>query len=469
MQQIERMIAKIYIFLLPIRMITPLAFLQNYVGGCALNLDFVFHMLGLFLWFVNGGKIKFEQNTKKIWGLFLGIVGIYTILNMWNAVFYHNMLGVVYGEDSFRATTGSIIYWIHYASIATYNLRVFQLLGADKIWKVLDKLSCCMAFVGYFQILLIVTRNTILCKLYDTVASDALFMSSSYLLKENRITLTTTEPAHAGYIIVRLILPLLLAYMLTEGLNRKLLIKIVTWLPIIYFTQSSNAYILVGVELVIFAVLLVWKLVKSKRIFLNVYSGTVLLVTGVLCALIPYILEKVDVSKLVYIVFQKITDKTNMSTAWRVAPLYINWEIFKDFPILGIGNGNQGFFYWEHFPNWAYELLAGTKTMEWNSGELSNGLLFFPSILSGYGIVGILLIIFFITIAIMYMWSQRNNRRREFAFFIIAVGGVIVNGFSSDFVGCYDVWFIMSIPFLYSKVGKEEMNKNGRIMYSSSE
>lgn len=468
MQQLERTVAKLYIFFLPIRMITPLTFLQNYVGGCALNLDFVFHVLGLTLWFLNGGKIVVEKNAKKLWVLFLFIVGTYTFLNMWNATVYHDMLGVAYGEDSFRATLGNILYWLHYALIITYNLRVFQILGAEIVWKILDKLSICMAVIGYFQILVIMTRNTLICKLYDVIAGDILFMSSSYLLKENRITLTTTEPAHAGYIIVRLVLPLLLAYMIAEGLNRKILIKIAVWLPVIYFTKSSNAYILVSVELVVFAVLMTWKLAKSKRILLNVYSGTVLLAIGFGCVLIPFILDKIDMSQVIYLVFQKITDKTNMSTAWRVAPLYINWEVFKDFPILGIGNGNQGFFYWEYFPDWAYDLLAGTKTMEWNSDELPNGLLFFPSILSGYGIVGIILFILFLLVAMMYMWSWRDGHRREFAFFFIAVLGVIVNGFSSDFVGCYDVWFIMSIPFLHHVIEKKEVCKSERIMYSSS-
>lgn len=468
MQELERTVAKLYVFCLPIRMITPLTFLQKYVGGCALNFDFVFHTLGLLLWFANGGKIIVKKETKQLWTFFIFIVASYTILNIWNATVYHDMLGVAFGEDTYRATIGSILYWIHYALIITYNLRVFQLLGTNKIWKLLDKLSFVMAIIGYCQIFVIVTRNTMICKIYDLLASDILFLPSSYLLKENRITLTTTEPAHAGYIIARLILPLLLMYVITEGLDVAVFIKLAIWLPIIYFTRSSNAYILVGVELVAFIIVAIGKLLKIRRVSLSRHSASILVIMVFACGGIPFILDKIDLSQLIYLVFQKITDKTNMSTAWRVAPLYINWRIFTDFPLLGIGNGNQGFLYWKYFPDWAYTLLAGTKTMEWNSDELPNGLLFFPSVLSGYGIIGTMLLIMFLALTVIYIWKKRDNKR-EFIFFAIAMCGILANGFSSDFVGCYDVWFVMSIPFLCSMIEKEEIYKNERIMYSSGQ
>ena len=137
MHNLEKVVAKLYIFLLPVRMITPFAFLQNYVGGCALNFDFIFHVMGIVLFGVNAGKISIEKTAQKIWIFFVSMIFIFTILNIGNALWYHQSFGVAYGEDTFGATRGSTLYWIHYALMVIYNIRVFKILGMDKVWKII--------------------------------------------------------------------------------------------------------------------------------------------------------------------------------------------------------------------------------------------------------------------------------------------------------------------------------------------
>lgn len=460
MIKVEKVIAQFYIFCLPLRMIVPLSFLQKYIGGCALSFDVILHGLGMILWIVNPHKICLRKEFKQAFAVLFFIVSVFTAASVFNAAGYHEDFGILYGEDSFMAIRGQILYWFQYLLIIVYNIRVFRLLDMHQIWKIINIMSYVMLFWGYLQMAVIVIRNDWICRIYDMLANDIIFLPSTYLLNENRIVLTTTEPAYAGYIIIRLILPIILSDVLFRSLSGKIIVQIVLWLPVIYFTKSSNAYILTAVELLAFTILLINKVIKLKRIRMNLYSAGIALTVVFLLMMMPFWIAKVNFTEVSYFLLYKITDRTNMSTVWRTVPFYINWEIFKRFPFLGVGNGNQGFFYWEYFPQWAYELLQGTQTMKWNSGKLTNGLLFFPGILSGYGILGVVCLVLAVICMLHLMCKYKEKAYREYYFFVIAMAGITINGFSADFVACYDIWFTVSLPFCLSEILTAHHQKN---------
>lgn len=53
-----------------------------------------------------------------------------------------------------------------------------------------------------------------------------------------------------------------------------------------------------------------------------------------------------------YIVFGKLVDKENMSTAMRVSTIINDMRILSQHPITGVGNGMQGYWYSENVPDW---------------------------------------------------------------------------------------------------------------------
>lgn len=442
----EKGIAVLYVLCLPIRMLVPFGFLQNYVGGCALNFDFFFHIIGLALWFFQGGRLRLTKKGRNLLIGWIVVVCTLVLISAINAARYYYRFGMLYGEDSISAIVGQVVYWLQYVLMVLYNIRVFYLLTMHNIWKLIGIISNIMLLVGYFQIAVVVFRADWFCRLYDFIASDVLFLQSDYLLNEKRIVLSTTEPAYASYMIIRLFLPLLLTDIIINGMTKRNFVKLLFWMPVIYYTKSSNMYILFCVELLVFIVIKCGRILREKRITLNFISG--LMLFGGLAVLSSAAFGGIrNMTSILYILRYKLTDRTNMSTAWRIAPIYVNWEIFKRFPIWGIGNGNQGFFFWDFFPEWAYDLLKNTRMMEWNSNEMTNGILFFPSILSGYGLVGSLILLgYFFTLA-LYMIKEKHSHYKEFCFFFIAIAGIVVNGFSADFAGAFDVWFVLSIPF----------------------
>ena len=96
---------------------------------------------------------------------------------------------------------------------------------------------------------------------------------------------------------------------------------------------------------------------------------------------------------IVYYAVNKIFNLSNLSTAYRYSTVYNDLLILIKFPLFGCGDGNQGFFYFQH--------VAGTKmtvsyetvnSLTFKQGLLNGGALI-PSLISGFGLFGIVLII----------------------------------------------------------------------------
>ena len=79
----------------------------------------------------------------------------------------------------------------------------------------------------------------------------------------------------------------------------------------------------------------------------------------------------------------------------RASTVINDFKVFTDFPIAGVGDGNQGFFYEENQPSWTLasdevSSLIRTHTIPNGGGN------FFPAYISAYGIIGILVLALFV-------------------------------------------------------------------------
>lgn len=88
-----------------------------------------------------------------------------------------------------------------------------------------------------------------------------------------------------------------------------------------------------------------------------------------------------------------------------------------------------------------------------------NGALFFPSILSGYGIIGTIFFIVYAVKAVKTVFIKRFDLGRFAPMFFISVCALLFVGLQGEFSGAYYVWFIFSIPYA---VFKKESVKDGQ-------
>lgn len=442
----EMTIAKLYVFFLPFRMIVQLSFLKNIFGVCANNFSFVFHIIGLFIWIINEhGQISFGNKSKLIRSA--GRLVLY--LNM-SSIFMACLMQFIYGnhgsENAFQGIAGMIVYFFQYFFMFVYNYRVFRLLSVDCLDIIISRTCLVIFVIGIIQVFV---QLGIGSSLYDSLNVLGIVNSSSKLSK---ISLTGSEGASAGGIISIFVMPYLMSKIIVG--EKKSLISVFLWLIPLYFTFSSTAYILFVVDLIVFVGLLINRS-PNRRVGWSIVLSIVLI--SVVLFLLLFLLGVIDSEKLEkfrYILFVKpFAYDRDGSTATRTVPLLMNWGAFKEFPLFGVGNGLQGYFFEKYFPEWAYHVAGSDILMyvETNTNEISNGAAFIPSLVSGYGVVGCTIIACFVLRVIKENEKNRYDNDKYYYMFIIAGFAFLVFGFMSDVYANYYLWFMLSTPLICNR------------------
>lgn len=441
--RLEINIAKLYLFFLPFRLFVQLAGLQSIVGVCANYMAFVFHVLGVMIWLINeNGKISFAGLDNFSFINRAGILTIYLHLSsLVMAVAIQITMGNQGGESAFSGIAGMVIYFTQYFLIFVYNARVFDILDRETINYILHWVCLVLLFIGYFQVLVM---NGVGGSVYDSLNIFGNLNSSGNLPK---LCLTGAEGATAGCIIAIFVFP----YLLSQALytRKKIyMLEIILWLIPLFFTYSSTAYILTACDILMFALLLVRSSENIQSNLKMILFIVIVLIVGVLILLETGLFGDEAVEQIEYLLLEKVTDTSNGSTTSRTVPLLVNWGAFTEFPILGVGNGLQGYFYEKYFPTWALNVEGSDVGvfLERSRTGIANGGVFIPSLLSGYGIVGCLFIALFVYSLVRMNKRRKNVNGNFYSMFIIAAVAFFIAGFQGDMYGMYFAWFMLSLP-----------------------
>lgn len=451
----EKTIAKLYICLLTVRMITPLSFLTGIVGAGATYFDLIIHCIGLFLMiFSSRGVIQLGSNGHLV-KHFIGMIVYLNISSIIMAIILHEKLGTIDGEDTFTAIFGMLIYYTQYIFMIIYNNHIMQMFTIEEIKKIFDNIIKFLLILGYIQIAICLNIGGV-SAVYDELNILGIFCPATYISTIMRIPLVGAEPASAGMLIGTFVLPFLLSNMIKEKASIKKIIYVILWLPIIYFTKSSTCYILVLLNIIIFCILYMkYSMVSPQKVVL---IGIIAIISlTMIFVLLGGVAESEFVKQIEYLLFNKISDRNNESTVTRTIPTYINMRIFAEYPLTGVGNGNQGFFYAQYYPAWG---TISRNTFNEIRGVADGGV-FIPSLFSGYGIIGTS--IFALYFYKLFRFAKKNREKLEnmYFMFVIAFFAFLFNGFQGDNIGCYYIWFVMCIPFMNRclNAGRKEVDR----------
>ena len=447
---VEVIVAKLYCLTLPIRMIYQLSFLKGIFGVCANYLPFVFHAIGLLLWFDNeNGQIQIDRKN----GLVKHAAGLLVYLNL-SSLLMAFVIQAIYGdwgtESAFRGIAGMMVYFTQYLLMFLYNYRVFQLLPLDELNKLIHIDCLVLLGIGFFQVVVI---NGIGAGVYDRLN---FFMILNESHKLGKLSLTGIEGSTAGCIIGTFVLPYLLSQIIYK--SRFYLFEFFFWTIPLFFTHSSTAYILAAVDIVIFVILLILHSKDPLKGLVTLMITVIMIALVILTLRISGVMTNEITDSINYLLFEKASDMNNGSTVSRTIPLLVNWGAFKEFPLLGVGNGLQGYFYEKYVPEWTLR-MAGSDARIFYARRydgIGNGGIFIPSLLSGYGLVGCLLILIFILHCIKENRLNRPYIQNFYYMYIISGIAFIIMGFQGDAYGLYFAWFMLSVPFMAPM--KEESN-----------
>lgn len=452
----EIFIAKIYLFLLPIRMLNILSVFTTYFKDTAKYLDFILSILGLVLILIRTVITKrFSNGTvkEKLFNFFVFMITVFNISSLFMAIIIDNKYGLYAGESSYGAVIKMDLIFIQYITMIFYNKEIFKLLGVKKIKEILSKVMVLLLILGYIQLLIMVGGKFIEI-LYIKLDIFDIFVDNVSSLK---MPLTESEGALAGNLLAIFVLPFLAANIIMEENNKKYVTQMLAWIPIIIISGSLAEYLLCAIFFITFGFYLL-ESKKSKKMFY-----TILIIPIIITAISTFFFSRLPESiqmNIEYTIMEKLTDSSNGSTVSRTTiPFKYNFGAFKEYPILGVGNGNQGFFYHEYV-DYNYSLVSGVKSSYENAANtIYNGSLLFPSIVSGYGILGIFLLIIYI-----FKSEKEVNKNREeldifYYFYKIARIPFFFAGFQTLFVGTYYIWFVLSIPFFKTLNNRKVVNK----------
>ena len=436
-------LAKLYVFLLPFRMFTPFLFLEKLLGPIVDYADALLHIIGLMVWAINEGGFYISSSNRP---LFNKIRNSIFYLNFSSFVMAFVMLagyGYCNGVSPFRGILPQTLFYFQYILIFLYNIRVFSILSYNEIVSILKSTCRTLLVIGYIQV---AVMNGIGTALYDTIANTIGGTNPSSLLP--KLCLTGSEGASAGSLLGIFVIPFVLSRILHGDKTAKY--ELLLWLIPIYYTRSSTAMMLFFMNLIIFTFLKSKESFNGKHFIKNIVGlccivGIVALVVLLTGSVGGGVLDEIE-----YLVFRKAFDQDNGSTISRNIPLILNWGAFTEMPLLGVGNGLQGYFFNKYFPR-EYMNIPGSDVWEFYEiaqTGIANGGCFWPGYLSGYGIAG-LIVLAIIIVAIVRQWKQRQTGIGIFSeMFIMGALCFFPCGMQGELYATYYAWFVISLPFM---------------------
>ena len=364
----EKIIATIYLYCIIFRMISIFEAVTSRFGEVASFFDVLLNMFGLAVAFVNTrGRLQLGNSGQR--RLFLCLILLVLYLNASSfimACVIQCLYGSYAGETAFSGILGMEIYFFQYVFIIGYNMYISKMFCKEEIYKILDRLNIFLLLLGYYNVLIVMYGGAFKQILMRIDVLGVLYYETDSVIE--RAVLTANEPSNAAEMVCILIVPYLIAQAYRGWHRMRYLIFILLWLPVIACMQSTSAYLMLLASLVGVCVLNATEKKKKSTMIL----GTVMIALAVFAvspggeALADFVFDLFpEQLNIRYLISEKLFSQTsNGSTTSRSVPLYFNWGAFTEFPIFGVGDGLQGYFYNKYFPDFAFCSIYNREVMD---------------------------------------------------------------------------------------------------------
>lgn len=354
---------------------------------------------------------------------------------------------------SFNGYQGTKVY-VQYIKNSLYIIHIFVIaiycfINIKQCRKKHLKIAICASMalfilIGLYQLLLIFTKSSVLAIPYDySLVKLGLLRESAYFFQLQKVSMTCPEPAWTSLPIFVYFLPFLLFEFFKCKTNKKtksLIIAAIGLLAVlIIFTKSFEVYgtLVVFIFVIVFYFLLKSYLKeknKSNLIFLLIFVVAFMVVA----ALISYLLFA-----------QKMSGYGMYSIAFRLSVCYNDIICFLHSPLIGVGNGLQGYYYFDNVVDTWFEISNETRLTLESTFGIPNGGPFILSFLSGYGLFGFGFSCYFFFI----LFKKNKNRLLGLGlpFYLSIVSFLVLSTFTLEIVGNFMFAFLLSVPLIINE------------------
>lgn len=384
--------------------------------GFARNNGFIFVGLGLIAVFITErSSLRFNNFFSR----FLPFVFVGFMSSILMAFILTGNVPTISGETPLSAITTGLMWIVFDAAIVYYVSYCYARCTGEYLNRVLDILLLLVLVISGIQALVMfgVPGSSALFNLINIGDWLSVFKQVSF----ERLVGVGSEPAAMSLSLGLLCLPYCYCRVANGG-GTRYGVAFILLLLFGFLTKATTVYVTIGFVAIGILLLNIRK-IKSKFAIVGIATGcTILAITFLVVSFMDVRIISADVADTFETVFGKMNDVGNQSTAYRTSTVVNDIEIFKDYPIFGVGDGNQGFFYAQNIPSWV--LASGsTETLNALSGSIGvlNGGSFIPSIISGYGIVGCVLFLAWIVFCARTAVRRKKELGLYYDMFVVAM------------------------------------------------
>ena len=372
-----------------------------------------------------------------------------TVHSVIMALILYLPLGILYNETTLRAISGNIIFYFIVILGLYYNyVMLTECVEIHELYRIFDAQIIILLIVGYLQFATIWVGG-VFSNMYSQIAP---WFNLLPIEKLNRgVCFFGSEPSSAS-ILSYVVIPYLLARLLIQADGKRgTMVKIALFVPLLINSTSSALLITIVLLIVAFIALFT----NSGFVYKAVAISSFVIGAGIaiMYGLDSFVQTTVtDERSLMYMIFGKIVDRTSMSTMARSSTIINDMRVFFEFPLTGVGNGIQGFFYNENVPSWAMKSYEVQTWMSGANGVVGGGGSFFCTFISSYGIVGCIAAIPMVRQFISYVQNMKKNNELCHKMFCMFIVMFLASCWFSMGIRDANISFLLALPLVYGRL-----------------
>lgn len=413
------------------------------------NSSTLFMWLGLLVILFKRRGILPVSNGVKVYGELYAFMALYSFCA---ATLLYLPLGELNGENTFRACIGNVIFYFIVLCSIYYNwYNLSYIVKFDEIKKIVYVQSVLLLIIGYIQLFIIMGIGGF-SGIYDSLRYIFNLLPVAGLRRG--VVFGGSEPSAASKIFT-LIIPMHLSCLIDSSakMQTKILhtFVLLLYIPLILSSNSSTLLITAFIVITTFVIMKIGKGGLYKYLTVGAFVVGMMIALGYGIDRFTTYTMRLEKDSLEYLLFGKIIDTSNLSTAMRSSTIINDMKIFFSLPFTGIGDGLQGYMYNQNMPAWVFASPEVQAVLLGRNGIVDGGGAFFPSFLSGYGLIGIIVIsILLKKIYIMYLKNDPSLYKISVIFKFFLVVFVCSAWFSSGVKQNQEVAFMLAIPIINS-------------------
>lgn len=398
----SRFIYKLYFFLLPFGTLFN-AFSEDIGIWHYFKASDIVMFVGLFSLLSKPGIRIFSKGTSKWLRLALFMIAYTTMC----AFIAQLTWGDINGDSPTKVISHRVFFVGTFLCTISYNYYCFKnFISFRDLIPILKVQSVILLFVGLMQYFAL-SGVGIALALTEVLSRIFCIRGPEYLLAVDKgITLFGNEPSSVA-ILCLWIIPFIFFY--AYYTRRKIYILQAFLWAFLFFNSGSSSNLISFLTMVLCLIFVI----LGRQIPKIMYIGAFFIGLAMAIVYAHGDLGRVEVqgerNEISYIIYGKLFDVSNNgSTAVRASTVANNIKVFEEFPFTGIGDGLQGYRFNQNAPDWVRENIYTQEMLSGEMGLIGGGGSFFAAYLSGYGLLGIIVLCMFIQ-AYRRDWYLMNN------------------------------------------------------------